>query len=242
MTAPFRLRVHGRSGHASMPGIADNALVKAAPLIEALGAYRPEPAIGPEVAALPRRRARRAAAGGGGAGAAARARPARGGAGRAAALVHALADDGRGLGAAERDSRHGARSRSTAACCPARRPRTSSRSCASVLGAGDYELEMDRALGRHALAARHAALGGDRRLGRRGRAGCAKLAPICCAGFTDCHWLRDAFGTVAYGFFPLQTMEAEVAARLIHSADERDAGRRPRARRRLPAPRRALAG
>ena len=27
MSAPFRLRVHGRSGHASMPGIADNALV-----------------------------------------------------------------------------------------------------------------------------------------------------------------------------------------------------------------------
>ena len=32
MSAPFLLRVHGRSGHASMPGIADNALVKAAPL------------------------------------------------------------------------------------------------------------------------------------------------------------------------------------------------------------------
>ncbi len=31
MSAPFRLRVLGRSGHASMPGIADNALVKAAP-------------------------------------------------------------------------------------------------------------------------------------------------------------------------------------------------------------------
>src|SRR5205823_5748179 len=30
MSAPFRLRVRGRSGHASMPGIADNALVKAA--------------------------------------------------------------------------------------------------------------------------------------------------------------------------------------------------------------------
>src|SRR6266540_6341415 len=28
MTAPFVLRVRGRSGHASMPGIADNALVK----------------------------------------------------------------------------------------------------------------------------------------------------------------------------------------------------------------------
>ena len=50
MTAPFRVIVHGRSGHASMPGIADNALVKTAPLIERLAAYRPEPSIGPEVA------------------------------------------------------------------------------------------------------------------------------------------------------------------------------------------------
>ena len=35
MTAPFRLRVRGRSGHASMPGIADNALLKAARLVDA---------------------------------------------------------------------------------------------------------------------------------------------------------------------------------------------------------------
>jgi acetylornithine deacetylase/succinyl-diaminopimelate desuccinylase-like protein len=49
----------------------------------------------------------------------------------------------------------------------------------------------------------------------------AKVAPLCCAGFTDSHWLREAFGTVAYGFFPLRAMDAEVAARLIHSADER---------------------
>src|SRR5919197_372224 len=40
MSAPFRLRVRGRSGHASMPGISDNALVKAAPMITALGTYR----------------------------------------------------------------------------------------------------------------------------------------------------------------------------------------------------------
>src|SRR5689334_11833672 len=52
MSAPFRLRVHGRSGHASMPGIADNALVKAAPLIEALGAYEPEQQLIPEIEAL----------------------------------------------------------------------------------------------------------------------------------------------------------------------------------------------
>src|SRR5438552_2539642 len=52
MSAPFRLRVRGRSGHASMPGIADNALVKAAPLITALGDYRPELHLIPEVEAL----------------------------------------------------------------------------------------------------------------------------------------------------------------------------------------------
>ena len=34
------LRVHGRSGHGSMPAIADNALVKAARLIERLGELR----------------------------------------------------------------------------------------------------------------------------------------------------------------------------------------------------------
>src|SRR5213596_3457780 len=52
MSAPFRLRVHGRSGHASMPSISDNALVKAAPLITALGTYRPELRLTPEVEAL----------------------------------------------------------------------------------------------------------------------------------------------------------------------------------------------
>ena len=52
MSAPFTLAVHGRSGHASMPGIADNALVKAARLIERLDAYRPERTLGPETAAF----------------------------------------------------------------------------------------------------------------------------------------------------------------------------------------------
>ena len=49
----------------------------------------------------------------------------------------------------------------------------------------------------------------------------ARVAPVCLAGFTDSHWLRAAFGTVAYGFFPMRAMDPEVAARLVHSADER---------------------
>src|SRR5881227_1254816 len=52
MSSPFRITVRGRSGHASMPSIADNALVKAAPLIERLAAVRPEPRVEPEVAAF----------------------------------------------------------------------------------------------------------------------------------------------------------------------------------------------
>src|SRR3989440_10657865 len=51
-SAPFVLRVRGRSGHASMPGIAGNALVKAAPLISALGEYQPGLGLIPAVEAL----------------------------------------------------------------------------------------------------------------------------------------------------------------------------------------------
>jgi acetylornithine deacetylase/succinyl-diaminopimelate desuccinylase-like protein len=50
----------------------------------------------------------------------------------------------------------------------------------------------------------------------------AAVAPLACVGFTDSHWLRDAFGTVAYGFFPSTgELPPEVAAGLVHSADER---------------------
>src|SRR4029079_4971989 len=59
MSSPFRLIVHGRSGHASMPGIADNALVKAAGMIERLPGLPPGPRPGAQGAALPRLRAGR---------------------------------------------------------------------------------------------------------------------------------------------------------------------------------------
>jgi acetylornithine deacetylase/succinyl-diaminopimelate desuccinylase-like protein len=52
MSAPFLLRVHGRSGHASVPSIADNALVKAARHVTRLGEFTAEPVVIPEVAGL----------------------------------------------------------------------------------------------------------------------------------------------------------------------------------------------
>ena len=91
----------------------------------------------------------------------------------------------------------------------------------AAIGPGDYELEWYRARRRHALADGDAALVGARGLGRRDRArarvSCRSSAP----GSPTRHWMREAFGTVAYGFFPQKTMDGELAARLIHSADER---------------------
>jgi acetylornithine deacetylase/succinyl-diaminopimelate desuccinylase-like protein len=89
-----------------------------------------------------------------------------------------------------------------------------------VLGEGDYELETIEQWGgtRSSLETPlWEAIGAWVEQTEPG----AKLAPLCCSGFTDSHWLRDAFGTVAYGFFPLRTMDPELMARLIHSVDER---------------------
>ena len=43
----FNLRAHGRAGHASVPALGDNALLKLAPLLEALRS-QPEPEPTPE--------------------------------------------------------------------------------------------------------------------------------------------------------------------------------------------------
>jgi len=48
----------------------------------------------------------------------------------------------------------------------------------------------------------------------------ATAAPVICSGFTDSHWMRQAFGSVAYGFFPSR-MDPLVAGGLVHSSDER---------------------
>ena len=53
MSSPFLLRVHGRSGHASMPSIADNALVKAAPFVDAARRVRGRAAADPGGRGLP---------------------------------------------------------------------------------------------------------------------------------------------------------------------------------------------
>ena len=50
----------------------------------------------------------------------------------------------------------------------------------------------------------------------------ATLAPMVNPGFTDSHYMREAFGSVAYGFMPMR-MDPLLAGVLVHSADERAA-------------------
>jgi acetylornithine deacetylase/succinyl-diaminopimelate desuccinylase-like protein len=203
-----------------MPGIADNALVKAAPLVERLAAYRPEPVIGPEV--------------GGFLDAVLGERPPATEVLARLAEVDSLAVETIApllsltlsptmIEASER------RNVIPGTCelvvdrrlLPGQTPEEVEPLLRSILGDGtDYELETierwggTRSTMETPLWAAIAAWVEETEPG-------AKLAPLCCAGFTDSHWLREAFGTVAYGFFPMRTMSAELAARLIHSADER---------------------
>jgi acetylornithine deacetylase/succinyl-diaminopimelate desuccinylase-like protein len=220
MTAPFRIRVHGRSGHASMPGIADNALVHAARLIERLAAYTPEPQIQQEVEAFfrtvlgevpaPHDASTRA----------------HGVSELAGAMVDAL------LGptfAPTLISASRKRNVIPALCevevdCRILPGQTLAELETTVRGAlgSDvaYDLELLEAQGgtRSPL---------DTPLWSAVEAfvaqtePAARVIPACNSGFTDSHWLREAFGTVAHGFFPARAMPAELAAALIHSADER---------------------
>ena len=47
-----------------------------------------------------------------------------------------------------------------------------------------------------------------------------RCAPMVNPGFTDSHYMRAAFGSVAYGFMPMR-MDPLLAGTLVHSADER---------------------
>jgi acetylornithine deacetylase/succinyl-diaminopimelate desuccinylase-like protein len=220
MSAPFRLRVRGRSGHASMPGIADNALVKAAPLITALGEYVPDQRLTPEVEAL-----LEAVTGDRPASPAEALERAREIGEFFAEMVEPLLS----LTLAPTMITASQKRNVIPAVCdvvvdsrllPETAPAEQHAIVRSVLGDGDYELEELEAHGgtrspiESPLWDAVADWVSDVEPG-------AKPAPICVAGFTDSHWFREAFGTVAYGFFPSRAMPAELAARLIHSADER---------------------
>jgi acetylornithine deacetylase/succinyl-diaminopimelate desuccinylase-like protein len=219
MSSPFRLRVLGRSGHASMPGIADNALAKAAPLIERLGAFEVAPRLIPEVEAFltailptvpPPAQALAAAH-------------------AIAPLAGELIEPLLAMTVAPTMVHASDKRNIIPAVCevmldvrllPGQTPEEAEAVLRAWLGDGDYELvNFERQGGTRSP------IGGPlwdavESFVAEEEPG-AVAAPTCVAGFTDSHWMREAFGTVAYGFFPMRAMNSETAARLIHSANER---------------------
>jgi acetylornithine deacetylase/succinyl-diaminopimelate desuccinylase-like protein len=49
----------------------------------------------------------------------------------------------------------------------------------------------------------------------------ALVLPSMSGGFTNSHYLREAFGTIAYGFFPLLHTPLDLIAETVHAHDER---------------------
>jgi len=219
MSAPFLLRVHGRSGHASMPGVADNALVNAARYVEALGAYEPPRELIPEArtfletvlgeappvdVALERARA---------------ADPV------LAELVEPMLS--LTLSPTMIDASH-QRNVIPAVCeitvdcrlLPQQTPQDVEPLIRAALGDGRYDLEWIEAVG-GTRSATESPLWRALEEFTAGIESGARLAPLVNPGFTDSHFLREAFGTVAYGYFPLEAMDTELATKLVHSANER---------------------
>jgi acetylornithine deacetylase/succinyl-diaminopimelate desuccinylase-like protein len=217
MSAPFKLRVHGRSGHASMPGIADNALVRAARLIGRLAAVHQEPRLIPETEAL---------------------FAALGKAPAPAELVEVVA----ALPSAVRDAVEPmlafalsptmiTASRSTnvipgvceVVCdcrlLPGDTPADVEPVIREALGDEPYDLEWVEAVGGTRSPLATPLWDAVESFVAETDPG-AGVVPVVSPGFTDSHFVRG-LGTVAYGFFPMRAMDPELAARLIHSADER---------------------
>jgi acetylornithine deacetylase/succinyl-diaminopimelate desuccinylase-like protein len=219
-TAPFKLRLRGRSGHASDPHAADNALLKAGPVLEALARLEPPRSLIPEVQAfletvlgevppleeaLERARALHPLAG---------------------QLVEPLLATTLSPTMIEASRKRNVVPGSCTIEVDCRLlPGQEPEEVEALLRAGvpgAWEIEW--------IVAEH--VGGTRSpletpLWRALEAWVeriepgAGLAPIVTAGFTDSHYLRKEHGTTVYGFFPLRSMDPQLAASLVHSADER---------------------
>jgi acetylornithine deacetylase/succinyl-diaminopimelate desuccinylase-like protein len=219
MSAPFRLRVHGRSGHASMPGIADNALVKAARYITALSAFDPPKELIPEArgfleavlgeAPPPEEAIARA--------------------NEVHPLLGALVQPLLALTLSPTMIEASGKRNVIPALCevvvdcrlpPEQTPADVEPLIRAAIGEGDYELEWLEAVGGTRSPIETPLWDAVDSYVQELEPGAA-LAPIACPGFTDSHYLREAYGTVAYGFFPVKAMDAEVATKLVHSANER---------------------
>jgi acetylornithine deacetylase/succinyl-diaminopimelate desuccinylase-like protein len=219
MSSPFVLRVHGRSGHGSMPAIADNALVKASPLIERLGELTPEPRLSPETEGFLRAVLGSVPAPEDALAATEAADP------LAAEFLEPLLSFTVAPTMIEASHKRNvipALCEITVDCrlLPGQTQAEAEVEIRGWLGDDGYDLVWREGQGGTRSSLDTPLWRAVSEFVAQEEPG-ATAAPICVPGFTDSHWLRESFGTVAYGFFPAKAMSPELAARLIHSADER---------------------
>ncbi|HET6683410.1 MAG TPA: M20/M25/M40 family metallo-hydrolase [Gaiella sp.] len=219
-TAPFRLRLHGRTGHASDPHAADNALLRAAPVLEALGRFGFAPTLIPEVEAFlaqtlgevpPVEEAlERAEA----------LDP------LAAQLIAPLLSATLSPTMIEASQKRNVIPGSCTITVDCRllpgQPREEVEALLRAGVPGEWELEWieNECVGGTRSALETPLWSALEAWVAELEAG-ARLAPIACGGFTDSHYVRSGLGTTAYGFFPIQAMAPDLVARLVHGADER---------------------
>jgi len=218
-TTPFRLRFRGKAGHSALPALADSALAKAAAAAVALDDWEPEPELIPEVEAML-------------CGILGEAPPAGDALARAAAVDERLAELVQpllGPMLAPTVLRSGeianvipGTGELVCSCrlLPGQTSADTRRLVREILGEPDADFELMQEHGGTRSPVDTPLWRALERWVETAEPG-AQLLPDCTAGFTDSHWMREAFGTVAYGFFPLREMPAHVADGLIHSADER---------------------
>jgi acetylornithine deacetylase/succinyl-diaminopimelate desuccinylase-like protein len=219
-TAPFRIRLRGRAGHASDPHSADNALLRAVPVLEALGAFGFEPTLIPEVQAfleealgevppvedvLARARAVDPLA-----------------AQLLAPLLSATLSPTMIEASRKRNVIPGSCTITVDCRLLPGQPREEVEALLRAGVPGEWAIEWIES----------ECVGGTRSpletpLWRaledwvaETEPG-ARLAPIVCGGFTDSHYVRSGLGATAYGFFPIRAMAPELVAHLVHGADER---------------------
>src|SRR3954467_11699712 len=213
----FTLTTHGAAGHASMPRIGDNALSKLAPFIEALADGRAEVDRSVEADAL-------AAALGLDAETAVRELE------EADPRLAILFDPTLGVtfaptmvSASEKINVIPARAKLQVDCrVPPGLGEDHVRArLAEVIGENGYELGFAETVVGNASPVESALMEQIREFVEREDPG-AQLVPYVMPGFTDSRWFREAFpDCVAYGFFPMRSMELFEAAPLMHGKDER---------------------
>ncbi len=216
----FTLDTHGRSGHASVPRIGENALLKLAPHLSALAGIRPEPvrqaevdellsALGLDPSDLSAALAELEAD---------------------APAVAVLLEPMTGvtltptmISASEKINVVPSHARLEVDCrVPPELGEEAARAAIrAAIGDDGYELRFHGEVVGNRSPSDTPLMDSIRRFVEREDPG-AVVAPLVMTGFSDSHWWRRAFpDCVAYGFFPQNAMDVVEAYPMMHGIDER---------------------